>query len=180
MNLVLTIGVKFALVLAAAGIAMTWPPVVAAGGTYISVGVGYNGGHYGHRYKTGYRHHGYKGHGYHGVRNRHHKPYGYHHYGYRGYKHKHAAEKVLVGGLISYRVNKHNRRHRHYYHQNYAGHRYLTYTPVVHTVVVKENPDTKPPARTLLKDRNGDCFQIHRNALGDEIRVHLPSYECNL
>ena len=194
MNAAFANKLKAALVLAIACIAMNLPSIAAAGGTYISVGVGYQGGHYGHRYKHGYRHHGYKArrhHGYHGRghhrAHRHHKPYGYHHYGYHRYSSGDLAAAALVGGLIGYGVRSYTYQHRYkvyrkpttyqvYRHD--GGRSYSNYAPV-RTVVVKEQPATAPPARNLLKDRNGNCFEIRRNSLGDELRVHLPSYECN-
>ena len=192
---------KAALVLAGAGLFATIPTPVTADGTYISVGVGYHSGHYGHRYKPGYGHHGHKSHkykkhgyksyGYHGRPHghgyRHHKRRGYHHYGYRGYSSGDLAAAALVGGLIGYGVSSYRYQHRYkvyrrpsgyHVYGGHSGNSYTTYAPS-HTVVVKEKVVSTPPARTLLKDRNGECYEIHRNALGDEIRVHLPSHDCN-
>ena len=192
MNAALIPTLKAAIILATVGIAMVLPPVSAAGGTHISVGVSYNGGHYGHRYKHGYRHRNNKSHDHYGRgyshSYRHQKPHGYHHYGYRGYNSGDVAAAALVGGLIGYGNSKYSYPHRYrvyrkpgpyHVYRRYGGYSYKSYVPTK-TVVLREESAPAPPARILLKDQNGDCFQIHRNALGDEIRVHLPSHECNL
>ena len=153
-----------------------------AGGSYFSVGAGYHNGYGGHRH--GYRYHGYKSHGHYGRRygyaHRPHRPYkprGYYHYGYRGYDSGDLAAAAFVGGLIGYGISSYRYRHpRTYYSGNNT---YTTYLPSGTSIVQRQTVPQSPPARTLFRDRHGECFEIRRNNYGDELRIQLDRSECS-
>ena len=106
--------------------------------------------------------------------------------GWRHRRHNHSSDVgTLVGGIVLGSLISNAVQDRH-------GPDYVTRTvyrapvsspqAVRQTEVVYSRPAPTPvtavPNRRLLRDLQGDCFEITRNNAGDEIRVQLDSSEC--
>jgi hypothetical protein len=65
------------------------------------------------------------------------------------------------------------------YSARYAGSYHpVTAVPTV-SMPITVKSGSEEPVRRLLKDLDGKCYEIHRNALGDELRIRLQPRECN-
>ena len=121
----------------------------------------HSGLYYGHRYK--YRGSYYRSKRYIGYPSRYKAYYGY---GYPGFGYTHA---YLLGASAGYRAASH-RRSSYYLRADeiyYPGSRHV---PVSTT--------SKYSGVKLLRDRNGECFEIKENAAGEEIHVVQDPARC--
>ena len=123
---------------------------------------------YRHDYKPGYKYgykHGYGRYGHYGHRT---KLY----YGYRGSGYgsgKVGYSTVYVINAPGYSSSDHI--NRYYYRDEdlyYAGSR-----------PIRSSTDGTRPRVKLLKDRNGDCFEIRNNSRGEEIYVVQDTSRCD-
>ena len=117
----------------------------------------------------------YKHSGWHG----HHKQ----HYSYRHRGHNSHNGAYLVGGLIlgSIIANNYHRSHQSYrvvHHSTY--HEPVSRRQVIYrTRVVEPEAETAATGRQLLRDLEGNCFEIHRSDEGDELKEQLPEEACH-
>jgi len=144
-------------------------------GTRHNYGNGY-GNRHGYGHKPGY------GHGHKYAHNYRHNPgYGYN-YRYHG-SHNNSGEiagALLLGGAIGYGLSN-TRQHTSYYtnYHNYYRDPYLNSRDIVYPGSRRVPVSTAPASRRLYKDRDGNCSEIIRNSLGDELRIQLDPVECN-
>ena len=173
---------------------------LAGGGSYADVGVGYGSGYSaGYGFSFGYRHK-YRSHGYSG------RYYG----GYKsdyGYRHRHRYGPSYGSGYgygwkHDYRTNSyHGYSNRpHYGYPGYSHGTVVVINPPVYRNYTYTNryyyrdkdlyykgsspvyrPATEPRPRVkLLKDRNGDCFEVRNNSRGEEIHIFQDPSRCDL
>jgi len=105
--------------------------------------------------------------------------YGHYYLRYR-HRHRHWDSGSFVGGIVlGSLLSQPRRSHRHYDTVTYR--RPVTTTREVVYVNRNSQGSSSPVAsgRRLLKDLEGNCFERIVDEDGNEIRVQLPSSECN-
>ena len=106
--------------------------------------------------------------------------------GWRYRHHRHSNDVgTLVGGIVLGSLLSNAVQSRH---EPATVTRTVYRAPVVRTQAVRQTevvysrptaaPVSTVPNRRLLRDLQGDCFEITRNSSGDEVRVQLDPSEC--
>jgi hypothetical protein len=83
--------------------------------------------------------------------------------------------------VIGYGFNnvRQNHSYRTYYNSYYRDSYHLNSRSIVYPGSSREPDSTSYSGRRLYKDRNGDCSEIVRNNIGDELRIQLDQSECD-
>ncbi|MGI9296048.1 MAG: hypothetical protein ACR2PS_18850 [Pseudomonadales bacterium] len=130
-------------------------PTTLAGG-------GHAYGHYGHYGYDGYRGGHHRGHG------RYYRPYR------RAHRHRSHRGEYLVGGILLGSLIANSVHRAHSYPHRYVERRVYQPTRTVYT-----ERRTETVSRRLLRDVNGDCFELHTAEDGSEVRNPIAREECS-
>lgn len=140
-----------------------------------------------------YRHYDHRRYDHRRYDHRHYNPrhYNHRHYAYRRHGHDHSGGVALLGGvllgsLLSQSAHSdHGRSIVHHEKVSYRSRPVVSTTRVLRSSeaglrsTVRRQPVLQSgPSRRLLKDLQGDCFEIVREAGGRESRRQLPAEAC--